>query len=181
VEERASFEHKVDTYTLSDGTKWHQHFLFCSCQGLCSPHQARPLICRIYPYFPIVNMDGELVDFEFSSLMDLCYTFPERDHPCTLVRERAAAVKQSLARGMSFLQDRRSLTFAYTWCSTGSRQQRSRTPWGLPGTCPRTAARSSRKFECADLLPTNAWKKQGFVHGVEKDYQAIRLGTAPLT
>lgn len=87
---------KKRTFTLSNGKSFSIYILSCSCGGLCNPHNARPLICRIYPYFPLVDAYGMVEGFEYSALMDLFYRDPDKNHKCTLVREQAKKVKDEL-------------------------------------------------------------------------------------
>lgn len=88
---------KKRTFYLKNGKSFSIYLLSCHCGGLCEPHGHRPLICRIYPYFPVVDSSGTILDFEYAALMDLFYRDPEKDHNCTLVREQSRNLKQSLA------------------------------------------------------------------------------------
>ena len=88
---------KKRTFTLNNGKSFSIYILSCSCKGLCNPHNARPLVCRIYPYFPLVNASGDIEGFEYSALMDLFYRDPDKNHKCTLVREQAQKVKNELS------------------------------------------------------------------------------------
>jgi len=71
-------------FILKNGKKFKIYFLSCSCKGLCKPHSARPLICRIYPYFPIVNAQGQILDYDYCAIMDIFYTSP-KIHRCSLI------------------------------------------------------------------------------------------------
>ncbi|EEO25556.1 hypothetical protein [Helicobacter winghamensis] len=86
---------KKEEFTLQNGKKFVLYFLSCECAGLCNPHCMRPLLCRIYPYFPIVNAKGEILDFYPASLMDLFFSQKEA-HKCTLVREHDAELQTML-------------------------------------------------------------------------------------
>lgn len=82
-------------YVLPDGQPWDVHFLRCSAKGKCNANFVKPLVCRIYPYFPVVDLDGGIVDFEYCSLIDLFH--PEVSvHPCYIVREEGHAVQERL-------------------------------------------------------------------------------------
>ena len=171
VEERPGFEHREDVYTLADGTQWHQHFLYCQCDGQCGPHEARPLICRIYPYFPIVDLNGSVLDFEYSSLMDLCYTDPERDHPCTLVREHAEETKRSLAEGMSFIKESPELIFSFQVIHLLT--ETFKKAMGMTMGESEDQRKFFKKFEWM-VFSRKAWTKADFIEGVERIYTDVR-------
>ena len=78
------------------------YYLSCECGGLCNPHYLRPLICRIYPYFPIVNIYGDILDFYPASLMDLFFS-SSANHRCTLVREYQDDLKKQLSESLKEL------------------------------------------------------------------------------
>ncbi|WP_299549892.1 hypothetical protein [uncultured Helicobacter sp.] len=86
---------RKEEFTLQNGKTFTLYFLSCECAGLCSPHCMRPLLCRIYPYFPIVNARGEILDFYPASLMDLFFS-NKQAHKCTLVREHDAELQAML-------------------------------------------------------------------------------------
>lgn len=88
---------KKRTFKLSNGKSFSIYLLSCNCGGVCEPHGHRPLICRIYPYFPVVDASGTVLDFEYAALMDLFYRDPDSDHKCTLVREQSKRIKQELS------------------------------------------------------------------------------------
>jgi hypothetical protein len=161
----------MDTYTLPDGTEWKQHFLFCSCEGQCAPHTSRPLICRIYPYFPTVDVDGNVTGFEFSALMDLCYEDPAKDHPCTLVRERDEDVRQALAKAMTFLKQRPDLIFAFMVLRRLA--DTFRDAMGMTLDTAGDSGQFFKKFEWL-VFSRKAWRKKEFIEGVMQDLQRVR-------
>ena len=59
------------TFMLPDDTPLHVPFLHCACKGQCQPHRLRPLICRLYPYFPVCDEQGTLIGVEACSLADI--------------------------------------------------------------------------------------------------------------
>lgn len=99
-------------YVLPDGSPFTAHFLRCSARGRCEPHGARPLVCRIYPYFPLVDIDGAIEGFEYGSLMDLFFPGPAT-HPCTLVRESGEEIKARLSRELAPALAHPELVFAF--------------------------------------------------------------------
>lgn len=97
---------KKRTFKLSNGKEFSIYLLSCHCGGLCDPHGHRPLICRIYPYFPLVNASGEIEGFDYAALMDLFYRDPDNNHKCTLVREQSIRIKKELSVSLKpLLQD----------------------------------------------------------------------------
>lgn len=75
---------KKQTFTLKNGKEFTIYFLSCKCKGMCEPHSSRPIICKIYPYFPIVDYNGEILGYENCALMDIFYS-DKHKHKCTLV------------------------------------------------------------------------------------------------
>jgi hypothetical protein len=82
-------------FRLMNNKEFSIYFAKCNQKGMCDPHCSRPLICRIYPYFPLVDLKGNVIGFEYAALLDLFY---ENDavHPCTLVREQNLIIKEQL-------------------------------------------------------------------------------------
>lgn len=76
------FYHK--TFWLKCGVGLKLYFLKCGVKGLCSPHCNRPLVCKIYPYFPLVDEKGEFLGVREVAMLDLFYK-DDKNHPCTLV------------------------------------------------------------------------------------------------
>ncbi|MBX1886759.1 hypothetical protein [Campylobacter peloridis] len=72
-------------FALKNNKKIKIYFVECDFKGLCSPHNLRPLICKLYPYFPIVSNDGNFIRVRESTIYDLFYK-DEKNHPCTLIR-----------------------------------------------------------------------------------------------
>ena len=76
------FFHK--TFVLKCGKSINIYFLICKNKGLCKPHKNRPLVCKIYPYFPLVSKYGEFLGVREISFYDLFYK-DDKNHPCTLI------------------------------------------------------------------------------------------------
>ncbi|WP_169752727.1 hypothetical protein [Campylobacter mucosalis] len=72
-------EPKKLEFVLLNGKKFIIYMLNCTKKGLCNPHSNRPLICRLYPFLPRINPQGEIKGFYEASLMDIFET------RCTLV------------------------------------------------------------------------------------------------
>lgn len=70
---RGRVRYSSRSFTLPDGHKTSVTFLHCSCGGACQPHSHRPLICRLYPYFPVCDVQGLLTGIDACSLADIFY------------------------------------------------------------------------------------------------------------
>lgn len=90
---------KREEFTLKNGKKFVLYFLSCECAGLCNPHSMRPLLCRIYPYFPRLNAKGEILGFFPAALMDLFFS-SHLAHSCTLAREHSAELEAQLRENL---------------------------------------------------------------------------------
>lgn len=93
---------KREEFVLKNGKKFVLYFLSCECSGLCNPHSMRPLLCRIYPYFPRLSAKGEILGFFPAALMDLFYS-SHLAHPCTLAREHSAELEAQLRENLQIL------------------------------------------------------------------------------
>ena len=74
-------------------------FMKCTAQGLCHPHCHRPFVCRLYPYLPLIDYEGNITGFDYSALVDLFYTEKEQ-HPCWLVTQQEAMVQRQLLEAL---------------------------------------------------------------------------------
>jgi len=75
------------------------YLLFCNEKGLCNPHQNRPLICKIYPYIPKVNLEGEVIGFNYASFMDLFYSAKDK-HNCPLVFKDEKRIQDEIIKNL---------------------------------------------------------------------------------
>ena len=92
------FEDKIFTFYL----------LKCKEKGLCNPHLNRPFICRVYPYLPVVDIDGNIIDFVYAALID---NLVNRDfHKCPLVKEES--IKNSLKNNLKDISFSPKMIFA---------------------------------------------------------------------
>ncbi len=75
------------------------YLLGCKEKGLCNPHSNRPFICRVYPYLPKVNIKGEIIGFNYASMMDIFYS-SKKTHKCPLVTKDyiQQSIKQNLPK-----------------------------------------------------------------------------------
>lgn len=56
----------------------------CHLKGLCSDCVTKPLQCRIYPFIPVFDIEGELQDLYPGSMYDLTYLKSGDKTPCTV-------------------------------------------------------------------------------------------------
>ena len=56
----------------------------CHLKGLCAGCVIKPLQCRIYPFIPIFDLEGELQDLYPGSMYDLTFSGSEDRTPCTV-------------------------------------------------------------------------------------------------
>ncbi|MDY3114065.1 MAG: hypothetical protein SOW25_07065 [Helicobacter sp.] len=103
---------KKEVFKLKNQKEFSLYFLTCTCKGLCTPHNLRPLICRIYPYFPCVSTRGEIIGFKAASFMDLFFK-DNSFHPCTLVREHSIELQNSLRESLKPLMRYPLLIFSF--------------------------------------------------------------------
>lgn len=87
-------EPKKEEFILKNGKVFRLYYLLCNKQGLCAPQANKPLICRLYPYFPKVNEKGEMLGYLYASIFDVY--LDKKTHYCTLVRERDDELKKQL-------------------------------------------------------------------------------------
>jgi len=71
--------------TLPNGIHFPIYRTVCNLDGLCSDHAHRPLICRLYPWVPVPNLDGSLDRVEPAALIDLYWDELQGAHnPCSI-------------------------------------------------------------------------------------------------
>lgn len=60
----------------------------CRLLGKCQGVIDKPLLCKIYPMFPVLGVDGELEDICASSIFELTMALKKIQTPCTVVDKR---------------------------------------------------------------------------------------------
>lgn len=90
-----------ETFKIRDKT-FTIYFVYCDCFGLCSPHCMRPLVCRLYPVFPLVDFEGKIQGFYPISFLDLFFSH-KKAHKCTLVREHSSELDVQLRNSLQIL------------------------------------------------------------------------------
>ena len=67
----------------------------CKLKGHCDGCMTKPLHCRIYPFIPIFEVDGQLSDIYPGSVFDLTFLQREGKTPCTVWHRRRDNCMQS--------------------------------------------------------------------------------------
>ncbi len=165
-------DEKSETYVLKNSKKLKLYFLYCECGGLCEPHSLRPLICRIYPYFPLINQKGEILGFYPASLMDLFYS-KEEAHCCTLVKENNIELKRQLTQNLKPLLEIPLFIFAFRALEILTKTLQHY----LQNKHIDTLEESEKKkfFQKLEwsLLSNKAWNNGQFKDSILKEYEAI--------
>lgn len=60
----------------------------CSLLGQCSKTLERPLICKLYPFIPILDQDGNFEDLRPASIFDLTMSIRQETIPCSMLKHR---------------------------------------------------------------------------------------------
>lgn len=165
-------QEKKETYTLKNGKKLVLYFLYCECGGLCEPHCMRPLICRIYPYFPLVSLEGKILGFYPASLMDLFFS-KKQFHPCTLVRENDTEIKEQLSKSLKPLLESPLYIFAFRALELLAKALQNY----LQNTCidalnAQEREKFLKKLEWS-LLSNKAWDNAAFKEAITQEYESV--------
>ncbi|NWH04957.1 hypothetical protein [Desulfobacter latus] len=86
---------KSEVYEPVEGAEVRVYYAKCSCRGLCSPHEFRPFICQVYPFFPLIDAEGEIEGFEIASLLDM---FHKNENPCYLAEKKSIKVQERVRK-----------------------------------------------------------------------------------
>ncbi len=164
---------KKRDFKLGNGKVLSIYLLSCSCGGLCSPHGARPLICRIYPYFPIVNAQGDIKDFEYAALMDLFYRKPEENHKCTLVREHAERTKKELRENLKPILQSPEIIFTFMTLHLLVNRLKEKMGEYLDDLPEDKRGRFIQKYEWM-ILSGKPWSDTQFSSDVTAAYEAVK-------
>lgn len=162
---------KEQKYTLKNGKNIEIVYLSCDCNGLCTPHQNRPLICKIYPYFPIFNNQGKLESFEYSSLFDVFYNV--KNHPCTLINSHKEELERQLIENVKILGKYPLLIFIFKVLKILIENLREYININDLSTLnPNEKKKFFAKFEWA-ILSAKAWKKDKVKDEIQEIYDDL--------
>ena len=56
----------------------------CTLMGLCEGVLSKPLLCRLYPFLPLLNKDYELEGLSRATIYDLTFDAIQSPSPCTV-------------------------------------------------------------------------------------------------
>lgn len=69
------------------------YYTQCSDVVNCNKQFVRPLYCRLYPFFPVLNIEGELLDVKSISLYDIAAELKNISTPCYLKQNKEYYLK----------------------------------------------------------------------------------------
>lgn len=76
----------------------------CELMGKCTLPQNRPLICKLYPYIPNIDIETlQITGFSYASIPDQIWAPMKKDHACTLVREKSDEIKEQMLPALRVL------------------------------------------------------------------------------
>jgi hypothetical protein len=87
--------HRRHTFVFDEarGLKIGYDTAVCALGGICSLPEYRPMICKFYPYYPVVEPEsGEVDRLITGSIVDQYWGDLGIEHPCWLHREQGDAV-----------------------------------------------------------------------------------------
>lgn len=79
----------------------------CKLLGLCNGVIDKPLLCKLYPFIPIISNQGEVVDLSLSSIFDLTFQIMNWPSPCTVQMTK----KQSYLK--KYQDDKKLIQYLY--------------------------------------------------------------------
>jgi len=164
---------KERKYTLPDGKSFSTYFLTCKCVGLCTPNEQRPLICRFYPYLPVVNAAGEIEGFDYSALTDVFYDNPNLNHPCTLVREQSDQVQNELRKSLGKVLQYPQFVFTFMTANLLIRYLRDALDTQVDDMEEAEKKAFFKKYQWA-VFTGQPWRNPGFNQDVQEAYDAVK-------
>lgn len=164
---------KERKYTLPDGTNFSTYFLTCKCVGLCTPNEQRPLICRFYPYLPVVNGKGEILGFDYSALTDVFYDNPNLNHPCTLVREQPGEVQSELRKSLPKLLQYPQFVFTFMAANLLTKFLRESLGTTIDGMEEEEKKAFYKKYQWA-VFTGQPWRNKAFGQAVQEAYEEVK-------
>jgi hypothetical protein len=75
---------KTFDFTLQNGVKIPVILNWCPYNGKCPNHDYRPVMCRLYPYFPVIDLEGKVTALERSIPYDLFWEELGEPMPCAI-------------------------------------------------------------------------------------------------
>lgn len=81
---------------LDNGQSAEVYMATCKEAGQCFYPETKPLICKIYPFIPIPDDVGNVVDFEVGSVFDIMFRHGGVPSPCTVLESDNQLVKETV-------------------------------------------------------------------------------------
>ncbi len=95
---------KKHTVKLDSEVEFEFYTSVCGLGGICSNCDYRPLICKLYPYFPYFNIPkAQIAGYIEGSAIDQFWDELKIEHPCWLVRTKKNEVLAQIAKTESVL------------------------------------------------------------------------------
>lgn len=58
------------------------YYKHCNDDANCDIKFSRPLFCKLYPFLPVFDIDGNLLDLNYISIYDVTFSIIGQDSPC---------------------------------------------------------------------------------------------------
>jgi hypothetical protein len=94
---------RTTSAVLKNGTTASVHMMTCSQGGHCFSWEKRPLICKIYPFVPIPDLNGDVTHFEVGSVFDIMFHLAGLPSPCVPQENHAAQLQAGLKEKMGWI------------------------------------------------------------------------------
>ena len=103
---------KKIVYTLKNNKKFVIYLVKCSLGGICHPHGLRPLICKLYPYYPKVDFDGNFLGVKPCALFDIFYKNKNNSF-CTLTHNPSSKFIDDFKQNTEILRKEPIMIFVF--------------------------------------------------------------------
>lgn len=67
---------------LDNGKEIKVYYKYCTDDKNCNVLFSRSLYCKLYPFFPVMNIKGEIVDVKYISIYDITCQLIDQKTPC---------------------------------------------------------------------------------------------------
>ena len=71
---------------LSNGVTISGLWFQCRYEGLCGGHIGKPLLCKLVPFLPVMDMNGTLVDLAMINLLDITISVMGLEPRCSVLK-----------------------------------------------------------------------------------------------
>ncbi|AJC86759.1 hypothetical protein [Campylobacter sp. RM16704] len=104
--------HSKVIYELKNKKKIVVYLIKCSLNGICNPHSLRPLICKLYPYYPQVDFDGNFLGVKPCALFDIFYKH-KKNNFCTITHTAEEEFIKTFDKNTKILQQEPIMIFIF--------------------------------------------------------------------